>query len=135
MAKSILIVEDHELIQRIFLYALAQLGCTVMTAVGGEEGLEMARRDQPDVIILDVPVSDLSALDTASVLSQFTDAVDAPIIAVTTSDGSPESPRIDDFGSGALMQKPLDMEAFVETVRAYLDLEDFEDYGTPPVIH
>jgi two-component system cell cycle response regulator DivK len=133
MAKSILIVEDHELIQRIFLYALAQLGCRVMTADNGEEGLEMARRDRPDVIIIDVPISDLSTVDTATILSEFTQAADAPIIAVTTSDGSPDSPRINDFGSGALIKKPLDMEAFVETVRAYLDLESWD--GTPPIIH
>ncbi|MFA6433976.1 MAG: response regulator [Elusimicrobiales bacterium] len=54
MSKKILIVEDEELIAKVLSMRLEGLGYKVVTAADGEEGLELARKERPDLAILDI---------------------------------------------------------------------------------
>ena len=54
MTASILIVEDEYAVARGIEYALKQEGYEVTVARNGEEGLEMATRNAPDLVVLDV---------------------------------------------------------------------------------
>ena len=61
MTASILIVEDEYAVARGIEYALKQEGYEVTVARNGEEGLEMATRSAPDLIILDVRLPGMTA--------------------------------------------------------------------------
>jgi DNA-binding response OmpR family regulator len=54
MAATILIVEDEHAVARGIQYALQQEGYNVGVARSGEEGLEIATREAPDLVVLDV---------------------------------------------------------------------------------
>ena len=54
MAKKILIVEDEIMIVKVLSIRLESMGYNIVAAYDGEEGLEMAGKEKPDLIILDV---------------------------------------------------------------------------------
>lgn len=54
MAKKILIVEDEDLIAKVLSMRLEGLGYKVAVASDGEEGLEMVKKEKPDLVVLDI---------------------------------------------------------------------------------
>jgi CheY-like chemotaxis protein len=82
MIKS-LIVEDNELNRDMRHRRLSHRGYQVVTAVNGEQGLAIARAEQPHIILLDLRLPDLSGWDVATVLKSDVATESIPIIALT----------------------------------------------------
>jgi two-component system, cell cycle response regulator DivK len=80
---KILIVEDNELNRDMLYRRLSRRGFQVVTAVNGEQGLAMARAEQPDVILMDLRLPDLSGWDVATVLKSDPATESIGIIALT----------------------------------------------------
>ena len=77
---AILIVEDDETLQETLAYNLEQEGYSVLAAADGPGGLELARTERPDLIILDVMLPDLDGLSVCRILRR---ELDVPIIMLT----------------------------------------------------
>jgi two-component system response regulator AtoC len=63
MSPLILIIDDEKLLARQLEKALSQEGYSVMSAFTGEEGIELARRENPDLVLLDLRLPDTSGID------------------------------------------------------------------------
>ena len=84
MAATILIVEDEYAVARGIQYALQQEGYQVAVARSGEEGLEFALREAPDLVVLDVR---LPGIDGFEVLRRLrTSGSKAPVLVLTARD-------------------------------------------------
>lgn len=83
---TVLIVDDSPTECRIFSNTLAKAGYRVETATNGEQGIEMARRLQPDVILMDVIMPVLNGFQATRMLHRDTATAGIPIIMVTTKD-------------------------------------------------
>src|SRR5262245_25253974 len=70
MKTRILIVDDDALLRRSLGYRLEREGYAVMTCESAAEGLMSARRDLPDLVLLDIGLPDQSGLDLARTLHQ-----------------------------------------------------------------
>jgi len=116
-AISILIVEDGETLQETLAYNLDREGYTVATATDGPGGLELARSQKPDLVVLDVMLPELDGLSVCRILRR---EMDVPIIMLTAR--SSEVDKIIGLDSGAddYITKPFALGEFLARVRAAL---------------
>jgi DNA-binding response OmpR family regulator len=114
---SVLIVEDDETLQETIVYNLEREGYTVVAALDGPIGIELARLHCPDLIILDVMLPGLDGLSVCRVLRR---EMDVPIIMLTAR--SSEVDKIIGLDSGAddYITKPFGLGEFLARVRAAL---------------
>jgi len=127
--KKVLIVEDDiELINLVEIH-LKDIGCNVLKAYNGQEGLDVAFREQPDLIILDVSMPVMDGFETCKALRK---KVATPIIMLTA-----KSEEIDrvlgiEIGADDYITKPFSVREFIARVkavfrRAKLDEENSTD--------
>lgn len=115
--QSILVVEDDETLQQTLTYNLQVEGYTVLATGNGQEGLELARTQPPDLIILDVMLPGLDGLSVCRILRR---EMDVPIIMLTAR--SSEVDKIIGLDSGAddYITKPFGLGELLARVRAAL---------------
>ena len=114
---SILIVEDDETLQQTLAYNLREEGYQVNVARDGYQGLEIARAQPYDLIVLDVMLPGLDGLSVCRILHR---EIDTPIIMLTAR--SSEVDKIIGLDSGAddYITKPFGLGEFLARVRAAL---------------
>jgi two-component system alkaline phosphatase synthesis response regulator PhoP len=115
--QTILVVEDEPLIAGITADYLRQAGFEVVTAATGEQGLAMARAEEPALIVLDLRLPGISGLDVARALRRDSTV---PIIMLTAR--VDESDRLLglDVGADDYVTKPFSPRELVARVRAVL---------------
>ena len=114
---SILIVEDDQTLLQTLAYNLDKEGYTTYVAGDGLAGLEMARANLPDLVVLDVMLPELDGLSVCRILRR---EMEVPIIMLTAR--SSEVDKIIGLDSGAddYITKPFSLGEFLARVRAAL---------------
>ncbi len=117
MTATILIIEDEASIRTVVRAYLEQAGFHVLLATSGPEGVEVAHRDHPDLVILDL---NLPGMDGTEVAARLRQASDVFIIRLTAR--SEESDRIAGLRIGAddYVTKPFSPRELVARVEAIL---------------
>ena len=123
MSARILIIEDNPANMELMTYLLQAFGHTVLSVYNGEEGVETARRELPDLIICDVH---LPKMDGYGVLEQLKlksgEALrQIPVIAVTALAMVGDRQKLLAAGFDGYLGKPIEPELFVSQVEKYLD--------------
>ncbi len=121
MNNRILIVEDDEAIRDVVRYALESNGFkNVLTAADGEEGLRLALRERPALILLDLMLPKTDGLDVCRRLKRDESVRDVPVIMLTAK--SEESDIVLGLELGAVdyITKPFSTKVLVARVRAHL---------------
>ncbi len=118
-ARTVLYVEDNgsnlRLIERLLQ---RRSGVRLLTAANGREGLEVARRDRPDLILLDSHLPDLPGRDVLAVLQADPATCEIPVVVVSA-DALPASiEAMLAAGARDYLTKPLDVHRLVETMAA-----------------
>jgi twitching motility two-component system response regulator PilH len=113
---TILVVDDSPTDLRLMASPLAEKGYRVITAVDGEEALEKALRQRPDLIVLDVILPKKNGFQVCRQLKTSPDTKDIKILMVTSK--AQDSDRIWGLkqGADAYMTKPFDDEEYLGTV-------------------
>ena len=118
MAATILIVEDEHAVARGIQYALEQEGYEVTLARSGEEGLEIATTQAPDLVLLDVR---LPSMDGFEVLRRIRAAGGkAPVLMLTARDEEVDKVIGLELGADDYLTKPFGLRALLSRVRALL---------------
>src|SRR5438270_10841793 len=81
----VLIIEDNPLNMKLFRDLLRAQGYQVLEATDGLAGLDLARRESPDLILLDIHLPDVSGLEVAVKLKADPRSRDIPILVITAS--------------------------------------------------
>lgn len=84
---KILIVEDEPLIIRMYQKALAFDGFDVISALSGKEGIELAKKEQPDLIIMDIMMPEVNGIEALATLKQNPQTRNIPVIMLTNLSG------------------------------------------------
>ncbi|MGH2468283.1 MAG: response regulator transcription factor [Candidatus Limnocylindrales bacterium] len=127
MAATILIVEDEHPVARGIQYALQQEGYAVSLARDGEQGLEVATTEAPDLIVLDVR---LPGIDGFEVLRRLrAHGVKAPVLMLTARDDEVDKVIGLELGADDYLTKPFSLRELMSRIkalirRAYGDLAD-----------
>ena len=118
VAASILIVEDEYAVARGLQYALQQEGYDITVARSGEEGLEIATRAAPDLIVLDVR---LPGMDGFEMLRRLKGAGNkAPVLFLTARDALVDRLAGFDAGGDDYLAKPFALAELVARLQALL---------------
>lgn len=113
----ILLVEDEPGLADSVRYALDSEGFDVYVADTGVSGLESARVNQPDLVLLDLMLPGMSGLD---VCRQIRSSSDVPIIMLTAKDAESDKVAGLELGADDYMTKPFSMRELIARVRAHL---------------
>ncbi|MFC1907430.1 response regulator [Chloroflexota bacterium] len=116
-AKNILVVDDEKRIVDIVQAYLERDGFQVMAAYDGNSALEMARRQTPDLIVLDLMLPEVSGWDICRALRQESDI---PIIMLTARDESSDKIVGLELGADDYVTKPFDPKELVSRIKAVL---------------
>ena len=115
-----LVVDDSTVSRRILASLLESVGCQVITATGGLEGVDMARRHRPDVVFMDVKMADLDGFAATRRLADDVGTADIPVIAVTASAFGDTRQAARDAGCAAYLPKPVRAEALFSVLQAHV---------------
>jgi len=81
--KKVLIIDDKEEIRELVDVALRGTEFEVIKASGGREGIQIAKDQKPDIILLDIMMPEFDGFMTSNILKKYTDTRDIPIIFLT----------------------------------------------------
>jgi two-component system OmpR family response regulator len=114
---KILVVEDDRNLLDTLRYNFRKEGYGVVTAVDGAEALDVARREKPDVIILDIMLPKLSGFEVCRILRK---EMTTPIIMLTAKDEEIDKVVGLEIGADDYMTKPFSMRELLARVGAML---------------
>lgn len=120
MAKRILVVEDNDLNRKLFCDVLRANGFDVEPEADGESALETARRIDPDLIIMDIQLPNVSGVDLIQAAKRDLQLQAIPVLAVTAYAGKGDEERIRDAGAAGYLAKPVSIIPFMNAVKELL---------------
>ena len=116
-ATTILIVDDEPVVRALLRAALEPAGSRLLEAADGGEALEIAWRECPDIVVLDIGLPMLSGVDVCRALK--THLAPPRVLLVT---GNSEIEGIDACGADGIAAKPFNTKSLLEDVRRLLAL-------------
>lgn len=120
MSKRILIVEDQEDNRRIMRDLLVASGYTLVEATTGEEGLALADRERPDLILMDIQLPGLDGYEVTRRIKANPALKLIPIIAVTSYALSGDDRKAFAAGCDGYVTKPFSPRQLLAKIREYL---------------
>jgi CheY-like chemotaxis protein len=116
MAQSILLVEDNEDNRIIYATALRYAGYQVFEAITGAEGVQQARHQRPDLVLMDISVPELDGWEATAILKADPSTKHIPIIAVTAHALPGDEERSIAAGCDGYLAKPIPPGALLAEV-------------------
>lgn len=117
MAKHILVVDDDELMRCSVAFNLERSGYRASTAATAEDALALARRDPPDLILLDIGLPGMDGLDA---LRAFQRQAETPIIFVTARQRELDQVLGLELGADDYITKPFELSVLLARVKVVL---------------
>jgi two-component system alkaline phosphatase synthesis response regulator PhoP len=118
--KKILVVDDEPDLVETVRYPLEMEGYQVLVAYNGEEGLNQARKDSPDLIILDLMLPKLDGYKVCRLLKFDERYKHIPILMLTAKTQEKDRLLGKETGADEYMTKPFDIDQLLEKVKSYL---------------
>lgn len=118
--KRILIVEDNELNMKLLRDVLEAYGYTTITTGEGEAALTLARDNQPELILMDLQLPDISGFDAVRRLKDDQQTRAIPIVAVTAFAMAGDERKALTSGCDAYVAKPILLREFLNLVERFI---------------
>jgi signal transduction histidine kinase/DNA-binding response OmpR family regulator len=112
---TVLIIDDQPAARDVLRRMLRREGFRVRVAGGGQEGIDLAREERPDVITLDLMMPGMDGWQTLTVLKSDPELADIPVIVLTLLD---ERKKAYALGAADYVAKPVERERLAAVVRA-----------------
>jgi two-component system cell cycle response regulator DivK len=118
--KRILIVEDNEKNLKLFRSLLNSQGYETIEAREGEEGVRLAKYQNPDLIFMDIQMPVMDGVTATRILKESPETKDIPVIALTSYAMKGDRERFLSEGFVEYIAKPIKVDEFLEVVRRFL---------------
>ena len=118
--KRILVVEDNEANMYLARFILKKGGYEVIEATSGEEGVELAIKERPDLIIMDEKLPGIDGLEATKRIRESEADGKIPIIALTSYAMAGDKEKALKAGCTGYITKPIDPETFMDELKKYL---------------
>ena len=119
-AKTVLIVEDNELNMKLFNDLLEAHGYRTLQTRNGLEAIDIARTKQPDLILMDIQLPEVSGLEVTKWLKEDDSLRHIPVIAVTAFAMKGDEEKIRRGGCEAYISKPISVSSFLDAIDGFL---------------
>lgn len=121
MAKKILIIEDEKILRDMYVQKLSRAGFDVLSVAGAEEGLETAKKEKPDLILLDILLPKESGIFFLKKLREDPDITQSEVVAFSNFDDpdareEAERLQVKDY----LIKTDYTPKEIVEKIKEYL---------------
>lgn len=126
-AKSILVIEDNLSNMKLIRAILETGRYKVLEAVDAETGIDMARRYQPKLILMDITLPGMDGLTATEILKGEPKTKDIPVIAVTANATEKLKEKALRIGCAEFIPKPLNTRTFIASIE-----QCFEACSPPP---
>ncbi len=123
----VLIVDDEMMNLKLFKAYLKKEDYEISTAENGHDAIDMANKNLPDVILLDVMIPGIDGFGVARHLKNASETSNIPIILVTALSGRENRARGLDSGADEFLTKPVKQAELVARVRSMIRLRRFQD--------
>jgi two-component system cell cycle response regulator DivK len=124
MSKRVLIVEDQEDNRAILRDLLSTAGYELIEATNGAEGVELAQRERPDLILMDIQLPIVDGYEATRRIKANAELKSIPIIAVTSYALSGDEAKARSAGCNGYVTKPFSPRQLLAKVREYLSSEN-----------
>lgn len=125
MGRKILVVDDEPVLVETIAYNLKQAGFQVTTALDGSSGLEAARREKPDLIILDIMLPEMDGLEVCRQLRREGPTSTTPIMMLTARGEEIDKVVGLEVGADDYVTKPFGRRELLARVRALLRRSEY----------
>ena len=120
MPRKLLIVEDNQDNRELAIKVLKNKGYEIIEAVDGEEAIEKAISEKPDLILLDISLPKLDGYEVAKRLKSMEEFQEIPIVAFTAHAMKGDREKVIAGGFEGYISKPINVREFPDQIRAYL---------------
>ncbi len=117
VAATILVVDDEPQIRRVLRSTLTSHGYVIIDAKTGEEGLESARKNKPDLVLLDLNMPGMGGIEACREIRRSSEA---PIIMLTVRNAERDKVLALDAGADDYVVKPFGIDELLARIRAAL---------------
>jgi CheY-like chemotaxis protein len=123
MSAKILTVDDSKMVRMIVTKAFAPFGCEIIEACNGFEAIDAATTHLPDLIFLDITMSDMNGLVVLERLRGIPELAQTPVIMLTAESGLTALERAEKLNVAAYVAKPFKGEQLLSLARQFILLE------------
>ncbi len=120
MGKRILLVEDNEMNRDMLMRRLQRKGFEVDVAVDGAQGVEKARSDRPDLILMDMSLPVMDGWEASRQLKADSSTAVIPIIALTAHAMSTDRDKALEAGCDEFDTKPVELPRLLDKIHTLL---------------
>ena len=120
VAARVLVVDDDPVIQRLLKVNFEMEGYVVILANDGVDGLEKARAERPDIVVLDIMMPRMSGLDVTKALKADPDTASIPILLLSAKAQEADLRAGDESGADDYLTKPFEPLMLIQRVENLL---------------
>ena len=124
MPRTILVVDDDPITQRVLQHYLTRTGYEILSAGNGHEAIELARRELPDLIILDVMMPEMGGLSALRQLKEIEATKSIPVIIVTVQAAPLTQLEAEASGAAMFITKPFSPTQLLAAIKSQLPASD-----------
>lgn len=129
MNANILYIEDNEQNLYLVTFILKARGYGVLQAREGHDGIEMALRHKPDLILLDIQLPGMDGYAVARNLRSHPETTQTPILALTSYAMAGDREKAFEAGCTGYIVKPINPDTFLEEVEQHISKRRLPDGG------
>ncbi len=120
MTQKVLVIEDNE--QNLYLinFILEKNDFTVLKAMDGQAGIDMASKEKPDLILLDIQLPEMDGYEVARRLRKMEEMKTVPIIAVTSYAMVGDREKAIEAGCTGYIEKPINPKTIIDEIRQFI---------------
>ncbi|MDO9527582.1 MAG: response regulator [Syntrophales bacterium] len=115
--KRALVIEDNADNMKLITFILEKNGYGTIRAENGKRGIELALKEKPDFILLDIQLPDIDGLEVLKEIRKSEIDGEIPVIAITSYAMSGDSRRLIEAGCNGYLEKPIDPVTIMNQIR------------------
>lgn len=115
--RKILIVDDNESNIKFLRVILSKTGYNVLEANNGKDAIEIAIKENPDLILMDIMMPGLDGFESLKILKSLDNIKNIPVIAITALAMKGDKEKILDAGFIDYISKPVDYKELLEKIK------------------
>ena len=119
--RSVLIIDDDEGIIKAVRPILLSHGYSVLTALTGEDGLQIVHTQKPDLVLLDVILPGIKGREVCQKIKASGETRHIPVVFLTAKDSPQDVQAEQEAGSSGHLTKPVNARMLMETIHGLLD--------------
>jgi two-component system cell cycle response regulator DivK len=120
LPKKILIVDDNQDSRELAVKILKKVGYQMIEAADGEDALEKANTENPDIILMDISIPKIDGYEVTRRLKSQVSFKDTPIIALTAHAMKGDKEKAMEAGCEGYISKPIDIHELPNQIKSYL---------------